>query len=147
LSRSPQDQRAEGAGGSGELVQAAYAANPVEAEMIQGLLANGGIPSLLQPAGLNGPRLGFGGLRPGFGGGSQRVMVRASGAEKARALLAETLVEDEEAAWPEIANARHLEGAGKPRGYGVVGAYARIFFWSFAALAVVFAVFVLLRAG
>jgi hypothetical protein len=133
----------------GELLQAAYANDPVEAEMIQGLLGSGGIPSLLQPAGLNGPQLGLAGLRPGYGGGTQRVMVRANRAEEARALLAETLVENEAEAWPEIANAKHLEDAAgrKPRGYGLAGAYARIYLWSLGAVALAFGIFLLLRGG
>jgi hypothetical protein len=131
-----------------ELVQVAYANDPVEAEMIQGLLAGSEIPSLLQPAGLNGPLVGFAGLRPGYGGGTQRVMVRADRAERARALLAETLAEDEEEAWPEIANAKHLEGGTgkKPRSYGLVGGYARIYLWSFGFFAVAFGIFMLFRA-
>ena len=80
---------------SDELVEVAHANQGVEAEMIQGLLENAGIPSLLQPSGLNGTLLGFTGLRPGYGGGPQRVMVRPDQADAARALLAETLVEDE----------------------------------------------------
>ncbi len=56
---------------------------------------------------------------------SRRVMVRATEAEKARALL----VEDEEAAWPEIANAKHLEDTGGrgPRGYGLAGSASNNF--------------------
>jgi hypothetical protein len=113
-------------------VEVAFANNPAEAKMVQGLLKGSGIPSLLQPVGMSR---------------SRRVMVRATGAEKARALLAETLVEGEEAAWPEIANARHLEDTGgrRPRGYGLAGAYARIWLWSLGAVAVAFGVFLLVR--
>ena len=114
------------------------------------LLENAGIPSLLEQSGLNvnGPQLGFGLLPRGLGGGPQRVMVHASRAEKARALLAETLVESTEEEWPEIANAEHLEVAGgrKPRSYGLVGAYARIYLWAFGIFAVAFGIFLLLRA-
>jgi hypothetical protein len=124
--------------------------------MIQGLLESAGIPSLLRQVGLSvdGPRLGFGHL-PGFEGGPQRVMVHANRAEQARALLTETLVEDEyeddDEAWRDTANARFLENAdggrtgGRFRDYGVVGAYARAMFWSFGTMAVAFAVFLLLR--
>jgi hypothetical protein len=136
---------------SGDLVQVAYADDPFNAEMIQGLLENAGIPCLLRPAGMtvDGPQLGFGLLARGFGGGPQRVMVHAGKVEAARAVLAETLVEDEEEGWSETTNARHLEearGGRKPRGYGLVGAYARIWLWSLLAFAVAFGVFVLLRA-
>lgn len=135
-------------GAAVELVEAAYANDPIEAEMIHGLLESSGIPSLLRPAGLVGPARGLAGLRPGYGGGTQRVMVPAARAEAARALLAETLAESEEGDWSEIANAQHLEAAsgGKARGYGAAGAYARMYLVGFGAMAVAFGVFVLLRA-
>jgi hypothetical protein len=137
-------------GGDGDqLVEVAFANSRVEAEMIKGLLENGGIPSLLQSAGLNvdGPQLGYGVLASGFGGGPQRVMVHPHQVEQARALLAETLVEDEGEAWPEIANATHLEEAGgrKPRNYGLVSAYARAMGWSLVIMAAAFGIFLLLR--
>ena len=74
-------------------------------------------------------------------------MVRANQADAAQRLLAETLVEDKEA-WPDTANASHLEDAAgkKPRGYGLLGAYARIYLFSFGAIVVALGVF-LLRAG
>lgn len=138
-------------GTSEELVKVAFAHDSVEAEMIKGLLESAGIPSLLQPVGLNvdGPLLGFGLLPRGFGGGPQRVTVHAKRAEEARGLLAETLVEESGEARPEIADAEYRAGVGgrKPRDYGVVGAYARSLFWSLCALAVAFGVFLLLRAG
>ena len=126
---------------SGEQVEVAYANDAVEAAMIQGLLENRGIPSVLQALGVNGPQLGFGVLATS----PQRVMVRAGQAEEARALLAET----EQKAPPETANAAYLEDAGgkRPRGYGLLGAYARIYLWSFVAMAVAFGIFLLLRAG
>lgn len=96
------DQGAADRGTGGALVGIAYANNGVEAQMIQGLLENGGIPSLLKPAGLDGSQGSFIGIRPGYGGGPQRVLVHADRAEQARSLLAETLVEDEEELAPEI---------------------------------------------
>ena len=132
-----------------ELVEVAFASDAVETEMIRGLLESAGIPSLAQRAGLNvdGPMLGFGLLARGFGGGPQRVMVHAGRAERARALLAETMVEDPEAAAEEIANASFLEEArGRgPRGYGVLGAYARFYVVAIAVFAVAFGLFMLLR--
>lgn len=135
--------------GGERLVEVAYAANAAEGEMIQGLLLNEEIPSLLQPIGLDGPQAGVGAFRSGFGGGGRRVMVHAGRAEEARTLLAETMVEDEEAQ-PEIANARYLEdatGGRKPRDYGLGGAYLRIYLWGFGAMALAFGVFLLLRAA
>ena len=81
-----------------DLVEVALAGDPVEGEMIRGLLQNGSISSILQPAGLNGPLLGIG-----------------------------------------------LLPQGAPRSYGLIGAYARIWLWSLAALGVAFGVFLLAR--
>lgn len=125
-----------------DLVEVMFAGDLVEAEMARGLLENGGIASILEPIGINGPQLGVG-LLPHS---PQRVMVRASEADAARRLLAEVgVAEDLGAAEP--ANAAYLEeGQGRgPRGYGLVGAYARIWLWSFAAFAVAFGVFLLAR--
>lgn len=132
-------------GARNEQVPVAHTNNAIEAEMIQGLLKDGGIPSFLQSLGVNGPQLGFGVLATS----PQRVMVNENQAEEARALLAEALVEDEQETWPKIANAEHLENASgkKPRGYGLMGAYARIYLWSFGAVAVAFGVFLLFRAS
>jgi hypothetical protein len=128
-----------------ELVGVAHANDRVEAEMIQGLLEGAGIPSVLQPVGVDGPAVGIGWLNPG--GGSRRVMVRARQSEEAHALLAKTLVEDEGEDWAETANATYLEEAAgrKPRNYGLVGAYARIWAWSLGIMMFAFAVFLLLR--
>jgi hypothetical protein len=131
------------AGGT-ELVEVAFVGDEPQALMIQALLKEQGIPSLKQQATPSGPMLGYGLLNPG--GGSQRVMVNASQAEQARVLLAETLIEDETAG-PEPVNAEYLadaEGRG-PRNYGVIGAYARAFLWSIGAMALAFAIFMLLR--
>jgi hypothetical protein len=146
----PDDQGPAFADVGGErLVGVAFAANAAEGEMIQGLLLNEEIPSLLQPIGLDGPQAGVGAFRSGFGGGGRRVMVHAGRGEEARELLAETMVEDEEAQ-PEIANARYLEdatGGRKPRDYGLGGAYLRIYLWGFGVVGLAFGVFLLLRAG
>ncbi|HEX8690186.1 MAG TPA: DUF2007 domain-containing protein [Solirubrobacterales bacterium] len=130
-----------------ELVGVAYANDRVEAEMIQGLLESAGIPSALQHVGIDGPTLGIGWLNPG--GGSRRVMVRADQSERARALLAEVLVEREQVDLTEAIDSSYPEEAGrrKPRSYGLIGAYARIWAWSIGAMILAFAVFVLLRTG
>lgn len=140
-------------GGGGKLVQVAYANDPLEAKMIHGLLESAGIPGMVGRRGLDGSLYGYGALRPGFDGGSRRVLVPAERAEEARALLAETLAENEGAAENEeaeisdLANARYLEGGGdrKPRSYGLAGAYARIYIFAFGAMALAFGVFLLLR--
>lgn len=129
-----------------DLVGVAHTNDRVEAEMIQGLLESSGIPSVLQHTGVDGPLLGIGWLNPG--GGSRRVLVRASQSEEARALLAETLGEAEQENWAETANAAYLEeetAGRKPRNYGLVGAYARAWTWSLGLMLLAFAAFLLLR--
>jgi Putative prokaryotic signal transducing protein len=128
-----------------ELVQVAWAADQVEAGLIQGLLENEGIPSVQQQVGINGPQVGIGLLNPA--GGARRVMVFEDRADEARALLEQTLVENEREA-PEPVNAEYLaEARGRgPRNYNLIGAYARIYFWSFAVFALAFGIFMLLRA-
>jgi hypothetical protein len=76
-------------------------------------------------------------------------MVHASRAKEARVLLAETLVEDETDTAPEIANTGYLKSArgGRLRGYGLVGAYARIYLFSLGAVAVTVGILLLLRIG
>jgi Putative prokaryotic signal transducing protein len=130
------------------LVQVAYADDPLEAEMIRGLLESGGIPSVAGPRGIDGPMFGYGSLRPGFDGGSRQVWVKEERAEEAGVLLAKTVAENEGNEVPEIANATSLDEAGghKPRNYGLAGGYARIYILSLGAMAVAFGVFLLLRA-
>ncbi len=125
-----------------DLVEVMFAPNRVEAEMVQGLLDSEGVPSLLQATGVNGPQLGVG-LLPRS---PQRVMVRAEHADLARRLLAGTGAEGDFDV-DELANAAYLDQARgrEPRSYGVVGAYARIWFWSFTAFAVAFGIFLLAR--
>lgn len=108
-----------------------------------GLLESAGIASVQQRIGIDGPTLGIGLLNPG--GGSQRVLVRGRDAEKARALLAAS-VEGDRGDEGELALASQEEpGRRGPRHYNLIGAYARIWIWSFAAMALAFGVFLLLR--
>lgn len=134
--------RGEGTGGS-DVVKVAYAKDSAQAGLIQGLLENEGIPSMLQALGIDGPKLGFGLLVSN----PQRVMVRADQAERARALIAETLVGEEEINPGEISSGDELRArAGrKPRSYGVIGGYARMYFWGLGLITLAFAIFVLLR--
>jgi Putative prokaryotic signal transducing protein len=128
---------------NGDLVEVASVNDPVEGEMIRGLLQNDGIPSILQPVGINGPLLGIGLLSQG----AQRVVVRASQVDTARRLLAETMVK-RDVDVDDLANAAYLDDAKErgPRSYGLIGAYVRIWLWSLAALGVAFGVFLLARA-
>jgi hypothetical protein len=130
---------------TGKPVEVAYANDRIEAEMIQGLLESGGVPSALQALGVEGLQLGFGTLPRS----PQRVMVDSSQAEKARELLAATLTEDGQDAPAEPLNADFLEDSNgrKPRSYGLAGGYARIYLWSFGIMALAFGVFLLLHGG
>jgi hypothetical protein len=125
-----------------DLVGVMFAADRVEAEMVQGLLESEGVPSMLQATGVNGPQLGVG-LSPRS---PQRVMVRAEHADLARCLLA-GIGTEEDVDVDELANAAYSDDSRRrgPRSYGVIGAYARIWFWSLAALAVAFGLFLLAR--
>jgi hypothetical protein len=77
-----------GGGGGGDLVKIAFARNQAEAEMLQGLLAEAGIPSVLKRS--------FGFDNPDFlSSGPRDVMVNAGDARRARDVLAETMIEDE----------------------------------------------------
>jgi hypothetical protein len=76
-----------GGGGGGKLIKVAFARNQAEAEMIQGLLNEGGIPSILKRArGFDAPEF--------MAAGPHDVMVDSSHAHKAKTLLADTITED-----------------------------------------------------
>jgi hypothetical protein len=126
------------------LAQVAFAETREEAALIRGLLREEGIRSLAKQASINGPGLGAGLLTRS----PRRIYVRAEEAKAARALLAETMVEDPlEAEIPEPANAAHLADATghKPRDYSVPGAYARGWLAALAILAIAFVAFLVLH--
>ena len=76
-----------GGGGGGKLVKIAFARNQAEAEMLQGLLGESGIPSVLKRArGFDAPEF--------MAAGPHDVMVDSSHAHKAKALLEDTITED-----------------------------------------------------
>lgn len=130
----------------GDLVEVAFVGDEPQALMIQALLEENGIPSLQEQVAPSGPQLGYGLMNPG--GGARRVMVHAHRAEEARALLGDAQVLGEELQEP--VNAEHLEdaeGGGRPRNYGLIGAYARALGVSFAVLALIFGAYLLLRAA
>src|SRR3954454_11852552 len=77
-----------GGGGGGDLVKVAFARNQVEGEMLQGLLTEAGIPSILKRS------MGFD--NPDFlPSGPRDVMVNAGAAERARQVLADVMIDDE----------------------------------------------------
>lgn len=90
-----------GGGGGGPLVKVAFARNQSEAEMLQGLLSEAGIPSILKRSG------GFD--NPDFlAAGPHDVYVVKALAERAREVLAETLIESEDEERTEIEEQRRL---------------------------------------
>src|SRR5262245_43044242 len=78
-----------GGGGGGKLVKVAFARNQAEAELLQGLLLDSEIPSVLKRSG------GFD--NPDFlAAGPHDVWVSVQHEEEAKRLLAETMVADED---------------------------------------------------
>lgn len=76
-----------GGGGGGKLIKVAFARNQAEAEMIQGLLSEGGMPSVLKRArGFDAPEF--------MAAGPHDVLVDSSHAQKAKTLLEDTITED-----------------------------------------------------
>jgi hypothetical protein len=126
------------------LVQIAFAETREEAALIRGLLREEGIRSLAQRNAVNGHQPGSGML----GRSPRRILVHRDRAAAARALLAETMVEDPlEAEIPEPANAAYLADAQghKPRNYTLPGAYARSWLVALAVLAAAFVLFLVLH--
>jgi hypothetical protein len=109
-----------GGGGGGDLIKVAFARNQAEAEMLQGLLSEAGIPSVLKRS--------FGFDNPDFlSSGPRDVMVNAGDAQRAKNLLAETMIEDE---GDEVAG---LEGERRlARGETGDPSPARLAFWILA---------------
>jgi len=108
------------AGKGGRLVKVAFARNQAEAEMIQGLLREAGIPSVLKRSG------GFD--NPDFlAAGPRDLMVVSDLAEKARTVLADTMVDSE-------AEERATIGEGAPlRRDGAETSAGRLAIWIGAA--------------
>ncbi len=81
-----------GGGGDGEggrLVKVGFGRTQVEAEMLRGILSEAGIPSILKRTmGFDTPEF--------FASGPHDVFVNAGEAQRAREVLAETIVEDED---------------------------------------------------
>jgi putative signal transducing protein len=129
----------------GDLVEVAFVGDEFQAEMIRALLDEQGIPSIQEQVAPSGPQLGYGLMNPS--GGARRVMVHAERADQARALIEVATAEDSA---PEPVNAEYLadaEGRGGPRNYGLIGGYARAWFWSILAMAGLFLAWLLLRTA
>ena len=128
----------------GDLVEVAFVGDEFQGKMIQALLEDQGIPSLVQQVTPSGPQLGYGLMNPG--GGAHRVMVHPERADRARTLIEATMAEEELLSEP--VNAEYLEdaaGGRKPRNYGLIGGYARAWFWSLLAMAGFSVAWLLLR--
>jgi hypothetical protein len=94
-----------GGGGGGKLVKVAFARNQAEAEMIQGLLSEGGIPSVLKRArGFDAPEF--------MAAGPHDVLVDSSHAQKAKSLLADTITENESDEEAELRDEARLRRGG-----------------------------------
>ncbi len=101
-----------GGGGGGKLVKVGFARNQSEAEMLQGLLIEAGIPSVLKRSG------GFD--NPDFlAAGPHDIWVNTEQAREARELLEETMTEGEGEEREEIeGEARLLRSGGDPMSPG-----------------------------
>jgi len=96
-----------GGGGEGDLVKVAFARNEVEGEMLQGLLSEVGIPSVLKRS------LGFD--NPDFlSSGPRDLMVNRNDAQRAREVLADVMIEDERDEVAELENERRLARGESP---------------------------------
>ena len=112
------DEGGGGGGGGGEdLVKVAFARNQVEGEMMQGLLSEVGIPSVLRRSrGFDNPDF--------LAGGPHDVMVPEGAAKRAREMLAETMIESEDDERAELEEQRRLA-----RGETGDVSPARLAFW------------------
>jgi hypothetical protein len=106
-----------GGGGGGPMVKVAFARTQPEAEMLQGLLTEADIPSLLKRSG------GFD--NPEFlPNGPRDVYVSQAHAKRAREVLAEVMIEDEGDEIAELEEERRLA-----RGETGITSPARLAFW------------------
>lgn len=111
------DEGGGGGGGGDDLVKVAFARNQAEAEMLQGLLTEAGIPSILRrSAGFDNPEF--------LASGPRDVMVNQGAAQRAREVLAETLIESEDDERAQLEEQRRLA-----RGETGATSPARLAFW------------------
>jgi hypothetical protein len=106
-----------GGGGGGKLVKVGFARNQAEAEMLQALLLESDIPSILKRSG------GFD--APEFlAAGPRDIWVNRGHAEDARRILTETLTESESEEREELeGEARLRQTGGEPVGPGRLALY------------------------
>lgn len=94
-----------GGGGGGELVKVAFARTQAEAEMMQGLLLESDIPSVLKRTrGFDNPDF--------LAAGPHDVMVDSAHAKEARGLLEGTMIESEDEVRTELGEAARLKRDG-----------------------------------
>ena len=112
------DEGGGGGGGNGDrLVKVGFGRNQAEAELLQGLLSEAGIPSVLKRTmGFDAPEF--------FASGPHDVFVNARDAVRAREVLAETLIEGEQDEVAELEKERRLA-----RGETGVTSPGRLAFW------------------
>jgi hypothetical protein len=112
-----------GGGGGGKLIKVAFARNQVEAEMIQGLLSEAGMPSVLKRArGFDAPEF--------MAAGPHDVLVDSSHAQKAKTVLADTITENESDEEAELRDEARLRRGGPT----TETSPARLALWIAAAL-------------
>jgi hypothetical protein len=112
-----------GGGGGGKLIKVAFARNQVEAEMIQGLLSEAGMPSVLKRArGFDAPEF--------MAAGPHDVLVDSSHAQKAKTVLADTITENESDEEAELREEARLRRGGP----ATETSPARLALWIGAAL-------------
>lgn len=109
-----------GGGGGGKLVKVAFARTQAEAEMMQGLLQDSGISSILKRTrGFDNPDF--------LAAGPHDVMVNADHAKKAREVLEGTMIESEDEVRAEYGEEARL------RRDGTATPASRLALWVFAA--------------
>lgn len=105
-----------GGGGGGKLVKVGFARNQAEAEMLQALLLESGIPSILKRStGFDNPDF--------LAAGPHDIWVNREQATAARDLLAETLTESESEEREELEGEARLRETGEPVSPGRLALY------------------------
>jgi hypothetical protein len=106
-----------GGGGGGPMVKIAFARTQPEAEMMQGLLTDAGIPSMLKrTAGFDNPEF--------LPSGPRDIYVVVDLAKRAREVLADTMIDSEQDEVAELEQERRLA-----RGETGVTSPGRLAFW------------------